>query len=168
VFDVPEIESGYGVWRASIWAAQYQAVLDVPARDMTAVAVLRHNGIWLAMDQPFWDRYGIGKAQGVTHPVTGQPTERNPVLLSSARGEQPADVDAFALDKLIARGNVALACDLAFADVVELVRQRDRIAADAARAKALSHLVPGVVLQPSGVFAAIRAQELGCVYLRAS
>ena len=168
VFDIPEIESGYGVWRASIWAAQYGAVLDVPARDMTAVAVLRHNGIWLALDQPFWDRYAVGKAQEVTHPVTQQPTDRNPVLLSSARGEQPADFDAFALDKLVARGNLALACDLAFADVVALVQQKDALAPDAARAKAISHLVPGVTLQPSGVFAAIRAQELGCIYRRAS
>ena len=27
VFDVPEIESGYGVWRTSIWGKQYQDVL---------------------------------------------------------------------------------------------------------------------------------------------
>src|SRR5687768_7667967 len=27
VFDVPEVESGYGVWRATIWATQYQQVL---------------------------------------------------------------------------------------------------------------------------------------------
>ena len=168
VFDVPEIESGYGVWRASIWGAQYQAVLDVPARDLTAVAVLRHNGIWLAMDQAFWDRYGIGKAQNVTHPVTQQPTDRNPVLLSTTRGEQPADFDAFALDKLIARGNIALGCNLAFADVVGLVQEKEGIPADAARTRALAHLVPGVTLQPSGVFAAIHAQELGCIYLRAS
>src|SRR5215213_10146184 len=45
VFDVPEIESGYGVWRASIWVKQYGEVLHVAATDMSPVLVLRHNGI---------------------------------------------------------------------------------------------------------------------------
>ena len=168
VFDVPEVESGYGVWRASIWMAQYESVLGIPARDMSAAVVLRHNGIVLAMDQAFWDRYGIGKAKNVLHPVTQEPTDRNPVLLSSARGEQPAQFDRFALDKFLARGGVALACDLALADCVQLIASKDGLAPEAARAKAIGHLVPGVVLQPSGVFAAIRAQEAGCQYLRAS
>jgi hypothetical protein len=168
VFDVPEIESGYGVWRASIWAAQYQGVLAVPARELSAVLVLRHNAIVLAMRQEFWDRYGIGKAKGVTHPVTQAPTDRNPALLSSARGEQPAQFDDFALDRFLARGNVALACNLALEEVVHLIATTDGIAPEAARTRALSLLVPGVVLQPSGVFAAMRAQDVGCTYLRAS
>jgi intracellular sulfur oxidation DsrE/DsrF family protein len=33
---------------------------------------------------------------------------------------------------------------------------------------ALKHLLPGVTLQPSGVFAVLRAQEAGCQYLLAS
>jgi hypothetical protein len=37
-----------------------------------------------------------------------------------------------------------------------------------ARKQAIAALVPGVILQPSGVFAALRAQEAGCLYLRAS
>jgi len=35
-------------------------------------------------------------------------------------------------------------------------------------AGAIGYLVKGVILQPSGVFAAIRAQEAGATYLRAS
>ena len=61
-----------------------------------------------------------------------------------------------------------LACNLAFADCVSLVKAKDGLSDQDARTKALSLLVPGVILQPSGVFAAIRAQEAGCVYLRAS
>src|SRR5215216_2985497 len=119
VFDVPEVESGYGVWRASIWAKQYQEVLGVSPKDMSAAVVLRHNGIVLAMQQSFWDKYGIGKAKNVLHPVTQQPTDRNPALLSAARGEVPEQLDAVALDKFIARGGIALACNLALADCVE-------------------------------------------------
>ena len=57
---------------------------------------------------------------------------------------------------------------LAFDDVIETVRTKDGVSADEARKRALGYLVPGLTLQPSGVFAAIRAQEAGCTYLRAS
>src|SRR5215212_1308662 len=114
VFDVPEVDSGYGVWRASIWAKQYNEVLGIAPKDMSAAVVLRHNGIVLAMQQSFWDKYGIGKAKNALHPVTTQPTDRNPALLASSRTEVPENFDAMALDKFIARGGIALGCNLAF------------------------------------------------------
>lgn len=168
IFDVPEIESGYGVWRASIWVKQYGEVLGTKVADMTPVLVLRHNAIVLAMQQAYWDKYGVGAANKVTHPVTLEPTDRNPVLLSSSRNEIPATFDAFALDQFIARKNIVLACNLAFQDVVDTVKAKDGVSDDEARKRALSMLVPGVIMQPSGVFAALRAQEAGCTYLRAS
>jgi hypothetical protein len=92
----------------------------------------------------------------------------NPALLSSTRGEQPAQFDDFALDKFIARGGVALACNLALQDMIGLVQKNDGVSAEQARAQAIAALVPGVILQPSGVFAALRAQDVGCNYLMAS
>ena len=168
IFDVPEIESGYGVWRASIWVNQYHEVLGYPEKDMTPVLVLRHNGIVLAIQQSFWDKYEIGKSKDVKHPVTLQATDRNPALLSSKRNEQPEMFDPMALDKYIARGGIALACNLALQDMVELVKEKEKVSDEEARKQAVAALVPGVVLQPSGVFAALRAQEAGCLYLRAS
>ncbi len=168
LFDVPEVESGYGVWRASLWTNQYNQVLGVPPKEMTAIVVMRHNGIVLAMQQSFWDKYGIGKAKSVLHPITQQPTDRNPVLLSSKRKEIPEMFDPVQLDKFIGRGGIALACAVAFDDCVQLVKDKDRVTEAEARNRALASLVPGVVLQPSGVFACIRAQEAGCSYLRAS
>ena len=168
IFDVPEVESGYGVWRATIWARQYQDVLGVQPKDMSAAVVLRHNGIVLAMQQAFWDKYGIGKAKNVLHPVTQQPTTKNPVLLDSASGEVPAQFEPMALDKFIARGGIALACNLALQDCVELIKSKDGANDADARKAAIGYMVPGVILQPSGVFAAIRAQEAGATYLRAS
>jgi hypothetical protein len=168
IFDVPEIESGYGVWRASIFGAQYHEVLGIPEKDISSVLVMRHNGIALAMQQSFWDKYNLGKSKNVLHPVTQQGTDRNPALLSSKRNEQPDMFDAFALDKFIARGGIALACNLALDDMVELVKDGGKVPDDEARKQAIAALVPGVILQPSGVFAALRAQEAGCAYLRAS
>lgn len=168
VFDVPEVESGYGVWRASIWSRQYEAVLGTRPRDMSTALVLRHNAIVLAMQQEFWDRYAIGRRKQVTHPATLASTDRNPALLSSTRGEVPVDYDAFALDRFLARGGIALACDLALRDCVALIEQEERVPADEARKRAIALLVPGVILQPSGVFAVLRAQQAGAIYIRAS
>ncbi len=168
VFDCPEVESGYGVWRASIWAKQYQDVLGAAPNEISSAVILRHNGIVLAMQQSFWDKYKIGETKKVIHPVTQQPTDRNPVLLSSARGEAPATLDSYALDKFIARGGVALACDLALADCVDLIKTSDGVTPEEARKRAIAFMVPGVILQPSGVFAAVKAQEVGCSYVRAS
>ncbi|MEO7520783.1 MAG: hypothetical protein ABIW79_03095 [Gemmatimonas sp.] len=168
VFDVPEIESGYGVWRATIWAGQYMETLKAAPSDLSSVVVLRHSGIALAMSQPYWDKYGVGKARSVVHPVTEEPTDRNPVLLSSSRNEVPAQMDAFALDQYIKRGGIVLACDLAFNDVIGTIVKADKVSPEAARTQALAALVPGVIMQPSGVFGALYAQEFGCKYIRAS
>lgn len=168
VFDVPEIDSGYGVWRATLWTQQYGQVLKVPPAEMSAVLVLRHKAIALAMKQSFWDAYGVSKQETVLHPITQQGTDRNPALLSSTRGEVPADFDAVALDKFIARGGIALACNLALDDMIALVTKKDNASPEAARKTAIDGFVPGVILQPSGVFAALHAQDAGCKYLRAS
>jgi hypothetical protein len=168
LFDVPEIENGYGVWRASIWVNQYADTLKVPVKDMTPVLVLRHTAIWLAMQQPMWDAHGVGKMKTVMHPVTLQPTDRNPALLTAADGA-PAPFDSFALPKFLARGGIALACDLALQfEVVRAIQGKDNVSPEEAHKRAVAGLVPGVILQPSGVFAAIRAQDAGCRYLRAS
>jgi len=130
--------------------------------------VLRHNGIQLAMQQAYWDKYGIGKEKNVMHPITQQGTDRNPALLASSRGEVPAMFDDAALDRFIARGGIALACNLALQDVVEDIQKKENLSAEEARKQAIAFMVPGVILQPSGVFAALHAQDAGCKYLRAS
>jgi hypothetical protein len=81
----------------------------------------------------------------------------------------PAPFDQAALPKQQERGVVFLACNLAFAlDCVPRVAKADNISEEEARKVALSHVLPGVLLQPSGVFAATRAQEAGCSYVKSS
>ncbi|MEO8577371.1 MAG: hypothetical protein ABI556_11745 [Gemmatimonadales bacterium] len=167
VFDNTEPESGYGVWRASAWARQYMDVLKVAPADLSPVIVLRHNAIILAMQQAFWDKYGIGAKKSVTHPLTAQPTDKNPVLLDEKDGI-PAPFNNAGLRKQLDRGVVVLACNLALQDCADLIKSTDKVSAEEAHKRAVAYLVPGVILQPSGVFAAIRAQEAGASYLKAS
>jgi hypothetical protein len=170
VFDCTEVESGYGVWRSAFWGGQVQEVLGARPRDITAVLVLRHNAITLAMQQSYWEEYEVGKAHGVTHPITQQGTARNPALLTNAVDPDfPTQFDSFALPKVIESGVITLGCALAFDfDVVPTIMKKDGVSESAAREKGRSMMVPGVVMQPSGVFASLAAQEAGCKYLRAS
>lgn len=167
VFDCTEPESGYGVWRAAGWARQNMTVLNAQPAQVTPAIVLRHNAIILAMQQSFWDKYNIGQKKNVMHPLTGEPTKKNPVLLDERDGlEDP--FDKAGLHKQLARGVVVLACNLALQDCIDLIKNTDKVSDEVARKHAIAYLVPGVILQPSGVFAAILAQQAGAPYLKAS
>ncbi|MEX2181917.1 MAG: hypothetical protein WD771_07740 [Gemmatimonadaceae bacterium] len=169
VFDVPEVESGFGVWRASIWAAQYDQASVAAMADCSTALVLRHNAIILAMSQEYWDRYDVAKQWNVTHPLTGQPTLANPALLGAADGI-PEPFAGYGLRGFMRRGGVVLACDLALgAFIVPKVQQVDGVSPEVARARAIGHMHPGVILQPSGVFSVILAQQKKQAhYIRAS
>jgi hypothetical protein len=167
IFDNAEAESGYGVWRTSAWARQHIEVLKASPSEVTPAIVLRHNGIVLAMQQSFWDKYGIGASKKVTHPLTGQPTDKNPALLDEKDGI-PAPYNAAALPKQLSRGVVVLACNMALQDCIDLISKTEKVDDVTARKAAIGYLVPGVILQPSGVFALTLAQEAGASYVKAS
>ena len=163
VFDNAEVESGYGVWRAASWARHQMEVLKADMKDVKPAIILRHNAIILAMQQPFWDKYSIGANNKVTHPLTAQPTDRNPALLSDV----PAPFNQATLTNQLSHGVVVLACNLALQDMVDLIAKEDKVDAAEARNRALGYLIPGIILQPSGVFAATLAQEAGASYVKA-
>jgi hypothetical protein len=168
LFDLATIDSGRSVWRATMWETQYIEFLAAKQEELSSVMVIRAEAISLVMQQRFWDTYRIGKALNVLHPMTQQPTDRNPVLLSSARNKVPAALDASALDQYIARGGIVLACNQAFREIIAVVVKAERVSPEEGRTRALALVIPGVRMQPSGVFAVMRAQEAGAHYIKAS
>ena len=167
VFDCTGIESGAGAWRMAVWASQVGEVLKAKPADISGALVFRQGAIVLAMQQAFWDKYELGKARGVTHPMTDEPTTKNPVLLDEKDGIPPP-FDAASVPKQIARGVIVLACNMALQGMVGIVRKADGVDEAEAQKRAVAGLVPGIILQPSGVFAAALAQEAGCAYVKAS
>lgn len=168
VFDVLQIEDGYGIWRAAIWRKQYSTIFGVPERNLATVVNIRHDAIALALNQEFWRRYGVGKKWNVRDPGTRKPTDRNPVVDRTGPNALPAEFADFTLEKLLEGGAVVLACSLALRDCATLVSETDRTDMAAAEKRVREMLVPGVILQPSGVFAAVLAQDHGARYVRAS
>lgn len=165
MFDVPEVEGGVGVMRAGIWQRQYTDVLKAKPADFSTVIVIRHAGIVLAMSQEFWTTYNVGKERKIKDDA-GKTMRFNPVLPRPDQ-EMGGSASGLMLDSLIKGGAIALGCGLAFRNVVGLVQKQDKLDAVAARAKAMSMLVPGVIMQPSGIFADVMAQEAGCAFVYA-
>lgn len=165
MFDVPEVEGGVGVLRSGIWQRQYNEVLKPKKGDMIAVMVIRHNAIHLAMNQDFWATYNVGEEEKLKGD-DGKPLKHNPVLPAPGV-DTPASFAALMLDKQIEGGAIVLACNLAYRSVVGLVQRKDKLTPAEARTKANSMLVPGVIMQPSGIFANVMAQQAGCVFVQA-
>jgi hypothetical protein len=46
--------------------------------------------------------------------------------------------------------------------------KEDKLSKDEATTRAKEHLIPGVIIQPSGFFAVLKAQEEGCNYMLGS
>lgn len=167
VFDSPEVSQGLALLRTLVWIRDYAEVYGTKPADMSAVVVLRHNAIWLIMDDMFWDHHDVGSVVKIDDPKTGKPIRRNPFLGPTPYADLPPQIADDVLKKVLATATV-LACNLAFQDVVERVKPEAGGDAGRARAMALRHLVPGVILQPSGVFGVTRAEEAGCHYFLAS
>lgn len=165
VFDSPGVGDGAALFRAVAWGKQYNKVYGTDASDMTAVLVLRHEGIILAMDDAFWAEFDIARTNKVRDSDGKKWAKSNPIL-TLPPGTPPQWAD-FTLANFQKSGGIVLACNMAFADIVDQYKKKGKLSADEARKAALAHLAPGVILQPSGVFGALRAQEAGCHYILA-
>lgn len=166
VFDSPELSEGAALFRAIMWQDQYNEVYGTEPSAMSPVVVFRHNGISLIMNDAYWANYEVGKEHKLRTPQGKKWAVANPIR-TSAPGTPPKYAK-YNLESFLASGGIVLACNLAFQDVVGHVRQKDKLNAEEATKRAKEMIIPGVILQPSGVFAVLRAQEAGCGYFLAS
>ena len=167
VFDSPAVSEGAALFRAVMWRNQYKEVYGADPADFSAVIVIRHEGIPLAMNDAYWEKYRIGKEVKLKDEKTKKWTTINPIRVTPP--DTPPRWADFSLERFMAQGGTVLACNLAFGEVVARVRKEEKLKTrDEAVARAKEMLIPGIILQPSGVFAALRAQEAGCNYIMAS
>jgi hypothetical protein len=82
----------------------------VPNESAMAVVVLRHEAFPIALDNPMWEKYKIGTSLKIIDPETKAPAIKNPFLRP-----KPGVllVDDFAIDRLLERGVVFGACNIA-------------------------------------------------------
>lgn len=177
VFDAPEVQDGLGIWQAWLFRRGYRDALG-PAEAAAAVpvVVIRHAATVLAIDDALWAKYKLGEMRKLDDPVTKKPALRNPYARPRADAPPPDAKTAArlegepepTLEGLIKSGAVVLACNLALGQMIDRVARAASIPEEQARAEVHANLVPGVILQPSGIYAVLRAQEVGCVYMRST
>lgn len=166
VFDSPHVSEGGALFRAALWRSQINKVFGTPIEDVTPVVVFRHEAIPLVMNDAFWEHLGIGKDVKWKDEKTGSWVKRNPI--ASSPEDTPAQFKDFNIPGFIRTGGIVLACGLAFGVIVQQYADKDKLAQADAEKRAKENLLPGVIIQPSGFFAVLKAQDEGCKYMMGS
>ena len=164
VFDAPEVADGTIVSNAWVYLDGFKKVYDTTDADMCLVLVMRHGGIRLAFDDYVWEKYDIGKKEKVKDDATGKWARRNP-FWKPEPGKGPSP---FTLEAIANRGAILIGCNLAARGFAAELAAKGKEPRTEAVADILAHLIPGVTLAPNGVFAVMRAQEVGCTYIRST
>ena len=166
VFDGPEISSGEVFDYAGRWLAGLHAALGISDADAAAVIVIRHTGITMALNDTLWGKYEFAKYSKLDDPTTGKLARRNP-FLRIRKDDTHATIDAeSSIESLRSRGAVLLACNDALEWVATQTAQETKQKPEDLKAEFHANLIPGVILQPNGVYATLRAQAAGCGFMR--
>jgi len=141
--------------------------LGSPANECCAVVVLRHAAIPYAFDHETWEKYKLGEVFNAPDPATNKPAVRNP-FWKPAKGDYnvPGIGEvAIGINELQESGVLFSVCDAAMTVFsASLAQQLNQPAAEIKKDWA-AHLLPGIQVVPSGVWALGRAQEKGCGYI---
>jgi len=131
--------------------------------DMTAMTVLRHSALALALEDRLWQKYPLGEVFGVIDNTTKAPSKRNPYYEPQA-GDFPLPVIE-GIKRLQERGAMFCACDLATKVYSNAVAEQMKLDPTEVYNDWVSGILPGIQPVPSGVWALGRAQENGCGYI---
>lgn len=165
VFDAPDLAEGDPILRAVVWGRQYQQVFGARLADTSRVLILRHFGIHFAMNDAYWARFDLGRETGFND-ASGKPLRVNPIRAN--RADTPAEMRDMTLEWFQQSGGIVLACELALTHYVVPRYVEQGMSQQQAEKAAHDDLLPGIVMQPSGIFAVSVAQEHGCRYVPVS
>jgi intracellular sulfur oxidation DsrE/DsrF family protein len=161
LYDTPEPHQGVPIiWSWVFYQTNNQT--GTPDNDMTALVVLRHNGIPMAMEDRLWAKYKFGEVFKITDGNTKAPAVRNTVYEPTPADFPLPNVDG--IKKLQSRGAMFCVCDMALTVYSSFVAQSLNQKAEDVKKDWVSGLLPGIQVVPSGVWAIGRAQENGCAY----
>jgi hypothetical protein len=133
----------------------------VPNESAAAVVVLRHEAFPIALGNAMWAKYKIGASLKIIDPETQAPAIKNPFLHPKAGALL---VDDMALDRLLERGVVFGACNMALLVQSKMLASNAGVSAEEAAKEWAANVVSGITIIPSGTWGLNRAQEAGCTY----
>jgi len=127
----------------------------------TAVVVLRHEAFAIALGSAMWEKYKIGESFKIVDPETKAPATKNPFLHPKAG---TFVVDDIAVDRLLTKGVVFGACNVALRIHSKMLAGNAGVSAEEAAKEWTANVIPGITVIPSGTWGVNRAQEAGCTY----
>ena len=160
LFDAPGSNSGLPLVWSRVFLMTNQAA-GVDEKDVTAVVVLRHEGIVLGLEDRVWQKYNFPSVFKVTNLATHEVLKHNP-FWQPKEGVLP--LPGMSIDQLQKSGVLFGICDMALTVMSQMVAKKMKMEAAAVKQDWVSGIFPGIQLVPSGVLAVNRAQEHGCTY----
>jgi hypothetical protein len=127
----------------------------------TAIVVLRHAALPLALNDAMWAKYKVGESLKIIDPETKALAVKNP-FLHPKPGVLP--VDEMAIDRLLEKDTIFGACNVALRAISKKLAGNAGVSAEDAATEWVANVVPGITLVPSGTWGVNRAQEAGCTY----
>jgi hypothetical protein len=174
VFDTPDFSEGMilGPGHATRYINGVHDALGGSNADVQTVIVIRHRAIVFAFGDAMWAKYEIGKDLK----IKGEGEEwatKNPFATARSRGGRAGastnnDRPQANAEWLTSHGHVLLGCDLATQGYAGTLAERTKGTMKTIYEELKANLVPGVILQPNGIYATLRAQEAGCVFMRST
>jgi hypothetical protein len=169
VFDSPSIEDGLAVAQASGYIRGMRDAMAAGDTDVQTVVVMRHQAIPMVFNDAMWLKYELGKALKLKDYPSEKWATRNPFATALPSPNRPtSDRPQPTLGWLASHGHILLGCDLATRGYAGIIADRTKQDSHLVYEELKANLVPGVILQPTGVYAVHRAQEAGCTYIRST
>ncbi|RIV43000.1 Tat (twin-arginine translocation) pathway signal sequence containing protein [Flagellimonas pelagia] len=133
-----------------------------PDNDVTAMTVLRHDAIPIALHDDLWKKYPLGEMFHVKK-ADGTVYDRNPYY-EPQEGDFPLPMIQGIKD-MIGRGAMFCVCNLALNVYSSFAAQAAGKDPGEVYEEWKAAVLPGIQIVPSGVWALGRAQEEGCGYI---
>ena len=164
VYDGTTFNKGFPVhWN---WA-YYQSNIDmkVPESEITTISVFRAMGILPAFKSALWEKYKFGEFFKVNDPKTGKPSLRN-FVDAPQKGDLPGG-GVTGISEMLEKGSLFCVCGVATKIISGIFAKKMNLDADEVYQDFENHIIDGIQIVPTGVWALGEVQAKGCGYIYA-
>jgi intracellular sulfur oxidation DsrE/DsrF family protein len=157
LFDAPEVNGGMPVVWPRVWLNGNNDNYGTKDGENSAVIVLRHAAIPLAMQDALWAKYKFGEMFDLKEGSAA-------AVRNTFAKPLPLPLPGTGVEALLASGAQIGVCNVALTIYSGVAAQKMGMDPAAVKAEWVAGLIPGIQVVPSGVLAVARSQEKGCVY----
>jgi hypothetical protein len=166
VIDAPEMGEGDFFWHAHAFIDGCKKVLGAQDGEAAVAVVIRHGAIAAAYNDTIWTKYDLGKRLKVKDPVTNKHAKRNPFLLAPEGNPNFVWMAMVSITNLGTRNVTFPCCNQATRFLSSQIAGWSKQERNVVYEELKQNLVPGARLQPTGLYATMRAQQVGAAFMR--